>query len=267
MIVSITFDPVLDFFLPDRRQGGGLDYPLTRKASVKDIIESVGVPHTEVGRLRFNGQEIDFAFVPDGPGNLNVRGISPPFDVRSRSMLRPEPLDRVRFIADVNVLKLGRLLILLGFDVAGSPTFTDDQIADMAESESRIVLTRDTTLLKRKKIVFARRIRENLPYDQVMEVVNFFGLRDQTAFFSRCTQCNQPLEPVAKTDVLDQLQPKTRKYFFDFFQCPGCGKIFWKGSHYEAMTDTFTALGLLLDTSHGREPPATCQTTPRQTST
>jgi len=243
-MISVTFDPVLDFFLADRHPREKLDYPLTRNASVKDIIESLGVPHTEVGGIRFNGQEIGFAFVPDVGGSLHVRGIPQPFDVRSPSLLRPDPLDRVRFIADVNVLKLGRLLILLGFDVAGSSSFSDDRIAEMAESESRIVLTRDTTLLKRRKIVFARRIRSDLPYDQVVEVIDFFGLRDQTAFFSRCTRCNQPLKPVAKTDILDRLEPRTRKYFFDFFQCPACGKVFWKGSHYEAMTETFTALGL-----------------------
>ncbi len=244
MTISITFDPVFDFFLPDRHQGRDLDYPLTRRASVKDIIESSGVPHTEVGGIRFNGRKIDFAFVPDVPGNLHVHGIDAPLDVLTPSLLRPDPLDRVRFIADVNVLKLGRLLILLGFDVAGSSSFSDDRIADLAESESRIVLTRDTTLLKRKKIVFARRIRANLPYDQVTEVMDFFGLRGQTAFFSRCTQCNQPLVKVAKTDIFHRLAPKTRKYFTDFFQCPKCGKVFWKGSHYDAMTDKLTALGL-----------------------
>jgi len=245
VIISVTFDPVLDFFRGDRRQGVEVNYPLSRSASVKDIIESLGVPHTEVGEIRFNGQEIDFAFVPDAPGNLTVHGIDAPFDVLTPSLLRPEPLDRVRFIADVNVLKLGRLLILLGFDVACSSSFTDAQIADLSESESRIVLTRDTTLLKRKKIVFARRIRANLPYEQVVEVVDFFGLHDRTAFFSRCTRCNQPLEKVAKTDILPLLEPKTKKYFFDFFQCPACGKVYWKGSHYDAMTEKFSLLGMI----------------------
>lgn len=267
MKISVTFDPVFEFFLADRHKGNDLVYALTRSASVKDIIESLGVPHTEVGRLCFNGKDINFSFIPDTPGNLTVHGINPPFDVLTPSLLRPEPLDRVRFIADVNVLKLGRLLILLGFDVAGSSSFSDDQIADMAESESRIVLTRDTTLLKRKKIVFARRIRANLPYDQVVEVVDFFGLRDQTAFFSRCTRCNQPIEPVAKAEVLHRLEPKTRKYFTDFFQCPACGNVFWKGSHYEAMTVTLASLGLLPDTRHGREPPTNHPITRRQNPT
>lgn len=217
---------------------------MTRSASVKDIIESLGVPHTEVGRIWFNNREIDFAFIPDTSGKLHVHSIDAPFDVLTPSLLRPEPLDRHRFIADVNVLKLGRLLILLGFDVACSSSFSDKEIADLSQSESRIVLTRDTNLLKRKKIVFARRIRSNLPYDQVVEVMDFFGLWHRTAFFSRCTQCNQPLVKVAKTDIMHLLEPKTKKYFSVFFQCPKCQKVFWKGSHYDAMTDKLTALGL-----------------------
>jgi uncharacterized protein len=243
--ISVALDPEFNFFLPDHHQRRELDYPLTRRASVKDITESLGVPHTEVGRLCFNGQNIDFSFIPDTAGHLTVLGIDPPFDVRTPSLLRPDPLDRIRFIADVNVLKLGRLLILLGFDVACSASFSDQQIADLSESESRIVLTRDTALLKRKKIVFARRIRADLPYDQILETIDFFGLHDLTRFFSRCTGCNQPLVKVAKTDILPLLEPKTKKYFFEFFQCPACLKIFWKGSHHDAMKNRFSFLGLL----------------------
>jgi uncharacterized protein len=222
-------------------------YPLTRSASVKDIVESLGIPHTEVGSLCFNGQDIDFAYIPNTPGHLHVHEIDVPFDLFTPTLLRPEPLDRYRFIADVNVLKLGRLLILMGFDVVCSSSISDKAIADLSQSESRIVLTRDTTLLKRKKIIFARRIRANLPYDQLLEVMNFFGLRHRTAFFSRCTQCNQSLVKVAKKDIMHLLEPKTKTYFSIFFQCPACQKIFWKGSHYDAMKETFTALGLFFE--------------------
>ena len=235
MNISLTFDPAFDFFLQGRHQDHIFDYPLERKASVKDIIESLGVPHTEVGRIFFNGREIDFSFVPDAPGTMAVHAVSAPFDVLSPSTLRPDPLERRHFIADVNVLKLGRLMILLGFDVACSNRFSDQEIADRALAESRIVLTRDTNLLKRKKIVFARRIRSNAPYDQVSEVLCFFGLKNRTAFFSRCTLCNRPLVPVQKQAIVHLLEPKTKTYFSEFFQCPGCKKVFWKGSHYARM--------------------------------
>lgn len=147
--LSVTLGPDFDFFLADAQKGRETDHYLTRKASVKDIIESLGIPHTEVGRIDFNGREIDFS---------------------------------------------------------------DETIADLAQAESRIVLTRDTALLKRKKIVFGRRIRADLPYDHVLEAIDFFGLHDQTAFFSLCT---------------------------------GCRKIFWKGSHYDAMKPRFSTLELL----------------------
>ena len=243
--ISVLFDPLFDFFLADDNcKGRFFDYALTRKASVKDIIESLGIPHTEVGSIFFDGRKIDFSFVPVAPGKLQVHAVKAPFNVLSPSLLRPVPLKTIRFVADVNVLKLGRLLILLGFDVACSSFFSDEKIADIAHEESRIVLTRDTALLKRKKIVFARRIRSDFPYEQVLEVVDFFGLQDLTAFFSRCTACNRELVPVAKRDIIHLLEPKTRLYFFDFLQCPQCHKVFWKGSHYDAMKDTFSNLGL-----------------------
>ncbi len=244
MKIFVMFDPPFDFFLAKNHQGRPLAYSLTRRASVKDIIESLGIPHTEVGSIRFDGRKVDLSFVPAAPGTLQVHAVQTPFNVLSPSMLRPAPLDCIRFIADVNVLKLGRLLILLGFNVACSSSFSDDEIADIAQAQSRIVLTRDTLLLKRKKIAFARRIRSNLPYEQVLEVVEFFGLRHLIVFFSRCTACNKQLVPVSKNDIIHLLEPRTRQYFFDFLQCPQCRKIFWKGSHYDAMKNTFSHLGI-----------------------
>ncbi len=63
---------------------------------------------------------------------------------------------------------------MLGFDASYSSSYSDSEIADIAETERRIVLTRDTDLLKRKKIVFAKRIKANLPYDQLIEIIIFF---------------------------------------------------------------------------------------------
>ena len=220
---------------------------MNRRASVKDIIESLGVPHTEVGHIYFNGHEIDFTYIPFSQGVLDVHAIYPPFTVLSPSVLRPRPFSSIKFIADVNVIRLGRLLILLGFDVIYSPSYSDQEIADIAETQSRIVLTRDTDLLKRNKIVFAKRIRANLPYDQVIETINFFGLANLISFFSRCTACNIKLMTVSKKDVMHLLEPKTKRYFHTFFQCPRCKSVYWRGSHYDNILKKISSLGISIN--------------------
>jgi len=173
-----------------------------------------------------------------------VYAVQKPFDVLSPSMLRPVPLNSIKFIADVNVIKLGRFLIMLGFDVRYSSSYSDGEIADIAEAESRIVLTCDTDLLKRRKIVFARRIKASLPYDQLLEVIDFLGLQNLISFFSRCTACNIQLAGIAKKDVMHLLEPKTKRYFDTFFQCPKCKRVFWKGSHYDFFQKKILSLGI-----------------------
>lgn len=246
MKIFLKFDPSLNFFLSEERRDLQFEYELNRRASVKDIIESLGIPHTEIGQILFEGQLVDFFFIPVSSGALHVTGILMPFNVLKPSYLRPEAFDEIRFVADVNVIRLGRLLILLGFDVIYSSKYSDSEIADIAQAQNRIVLTRDTELLKRKKIVYARRVRADLPYDQLVEVVSFFGLKRTVSFFSRCTGCNVSLEPVGKEKVLDLLEPRTEKYFNTFFQCPHCRKVFWKGSHYDNIKDKMSRLGLLI---------------------
>jgi hypothetical protein len=245
--IILDLDPSFDFFRPGDRAGTAVRASLDRRASVKDLVESCGIPHTEIGYLGMDGKEVGFSHIPRSPGRLTVRGISPPFDVERPSFLRPEPLSALRFIADANVIRLGRLMLILGFDTALCRRGSDKDIARQAQTQGRIVLTRDTALLKRKRITFARRVRADLPYDQVFEVVHFFGLEQRTAFFSRCTACNALLEPRAKDEILHLLEPKTRLYFHRFFQCPECGRIFWRGSHVENMREKFSALGISIN--------------------
>lgn len=247
MQILIQFEKQLHFFLSRHHHDSVLNHSLERRASVKDIIESFGVPHTEVGEIRFNDNPVDFYFVPADPGKLNISGISPPFNVCNSSRLRPIPYHTIRFIADANVMKLGSLLILSGFDVCIPQNITDRAIAEIAVAQQRIILTRDTRLLMRKKIVYARRIRENIPYMQLSEVLTFFGLTDQCRMMSRCIHCNIRLEPVKKEKVIHLLEPKTKKYYFSFYQCPDCKQVYWKGSHYDRLKRVFKDLKLSLN--------------------
>jgi hypothetical protein len=245
--IIIDLDRSFDFFRPRDRAGLEIRTSLDRRASVKDLVESCGIPHTEVGYMEIDGKEVDFFHIPRSPGRLTVGGISVPFDVESPSFLRPEPLPALRFIADANVIRLGRLMLILGFDVELCRTGSDKDIAHQAQTQGRIVLSRDTALLKRKMITFARRVRADLPYDQVSEVVHFFGLEQKTAFFSRCTACNTLLAPRAKDEIFHLLEPKTRMFFHRFFQCPACSRVFWRGSHVENMKLRFSALGISIN--------------------
>ena len=237
-MLIIEFEKSFEFFLSRKVTYNRCLSPLDRKASVKDIVESYGVPHTEIGSLVFDRRPVDFSFVCLTGGVLSVGPIQAPFDVCSPSFLRPHPVCDIRFIADVNVMRLGRLMILAGFDVRCSSSYGDAQIADIAEQENRIVLTRDTRLLMRKKITFARRIRSEDPYAQLMETLSFF---------TRCARCNILLQSVTKASVLPLLEPKTRRYYNDFFQCPRCGQVYWPGSHRDHILEKMRAAGLVTD--------------------
>jgi len=230
-----------------RRHGlkcDSIDYRLERRASIKDIVESLGIPHTEVGAVRVGNQTTDFGFIPEPGQQIRVSEIAPPFDVTRPSQLRPVPLPTVRFVVDVNVGRLAALLRLAGFDTAYENGLRDEEIAERAHQEKRIVLSKDRALLKRNKIVFGRLVRAVQPDAQLVETVQFFGLNGPGKLFSRCLRCNRTLQPVAKAAILHQLEPRTKKYFNTFKTCPDCGRIYWRGSHCDAMAAKLKRAGL-----------------------
>ncbi len=246
MKLTIIFKGEVNFFLNRACRWSKHEYTLARKASVKDIVESFRIPHTEIGNLLFNKMPVGFSFNPESDGELVVEGIEPPYDVTRPSFLRKEVLDELRFVSDVNVMKLGRFLIMLGFDVKISDAFSDKTIARIAGEEKRVVLTRDTGLLKRKEIVYARRLRSQNPYDQLHETLHFFGMKGPFNFCTRCSRCNKKLEQIEKEKIIHRLEPKTKKYYNTFYICPDCLRIFWKGSHRDSMKLRFEKKGIVV---------------------
>ncbi len=239
--LKLFFDRELaDYF----RLGFHVHYPLNRKASIKDIIESQGVPHTEVGQIVVQGLPQDFSYIPGAGEHVLVRSIQPPFDVSSPNRLRPRSFSEIRFVVDVNAGKLAPLLRMLGYDTFFDHELGDEQIALLAHEQKRIVLSRDRALLKRGRIEFGRLIRSARPGDQLREVVIFFGLKPLN-LFSRCLRCNHALRDVDKNQILHRLQPKTRKYYSRFSICPGCERIFWPGSHWEKMNSLMKNAGIV----------------------
>lgn len=210
-------------------------YDLTRQASVKDIIEALGVPHTEVGRLTVAGREISFAAPGAAADTLEVYPLSPPVDVTTPTLLRPEPLPGITFAVDMNVGKLATLLRMAGFDTFYRNEISDPELIEAAVRERRILLSKDKDLLKRKEVIFGYLVREIQPERQLAEIVQLFGLKGQFKPLSRCLRCNGLLQPVGKEEIIAQLEPLTQKYYDSFRQCPGCGRIYWPGSHRDKM--------------------------------
>ncbi len=211
------------------------NHTIHRKASIKDVVESLGIPHPIIGDLIVNSHPVSFDYIVKDDDWVEVMPLKPPVDFLTPSILRPDPLPAVRFIADVNVGKLASLLRMAGFDTAYQNHLHDADLAAIASKEKRILLTKDISLLKRKKVEFGYLVREITPPRQLAEIIHLFGLEGQVKPFSRCMQCNGVLEPIAKEKVLDRLEPLTKKYYNTFHRCPDCNKIYWAGSHKDNM--------------------------------
>jgi hypothetical protein len=236
--------------------GSGLrtTYPVMRQASVKDVIEALGVPHTEVYRIETDGREADFGHLLAPGERVDVFPANPPVDVAVPTLLRPEGYPRGRFLVDVNVNKLATLLRLLGFDAAGADSRPDARVAESAAAEKRVLLSRDKALLRRKNVFHGRLIRSAEPEGQLRETLAFFGLAPPYVPFKRCLRCNLPLTPVSKQDVLSRLLPKTKRYFDEFHICPGCNRIYWPGSHHDKMLMWLEELEREMEENRGKNP-------------
>ncbi len=244
---TLVFRAALNEFLAFDKSNGCIDYPLKRRASIKDIIESLGPPHTEVARIQNEREEVDFSYRPCPGEVLWIEPHVPPVDPLQGSRLSPEPLDSLRFVVDVNVGKTAMLLRCLGFDTAYHWTWRDREIVDLAQAEGRIVLSKDIGLLKRKNVHFGRFVRAATPEAQLREVLSFYGLGPPFALLSRCLRCNVLLNRVDKQDIVHRLEPKTKKYFHSFSMCPECRRIYWAGSHQTAILKRLEASGIFSD--------------------
>lgn len=243
--LKIVFEGNLKELLhPRLRVQPEVKHTIHRRASIKDIIESLRVPHPEVKKLLVNDRETDFSHIARDGDRIRVYPLSVPQNVLTATLLRPVPLPEIRFIADANVGKLARLLRMAGMDTAYEPQLSDKLLAEISAREGRILLSRDRNILKRGCVTFGHLVREEIPEKQLAEIINLYGLHNDIKQFSRCLQCNRILKPVEKKDVLHRLKPRTKKYYTSFHYCSNCDKVYWQGSH---RTNMNRLLGKILD--------------------
>jgi uncharacterized protein with PIN domain len=233
--IRLRFYAELNNFLPVNLHQRAFDYSFPGPITVKEVIESMKVPFSEVDLILINGEPVDFNFPVSDQDYISVYPVFEQFDISGISQLRKIPLRTSRFILDAHLGKLAKYLRMAGFDTLYENNYSDNTIREIASSESRIILTRDRDLLTSKNVTHGYYVRNIHSREQMAEVVQKFDLYSRIEPFTRCLICNSELREIDKKEIPDEIDADTKRIFNEFFYCDHCKKIYWKGSHYERM--------------------------------
>lgn len=240
--VYMRFYAELNDLLPPEKRQVTFAHTFFGQPTVKDLVESLGIPHTEIDLILAGEESVGFSYrVRDGD-RISVFPVFEALDINPIIQVRPEPLREPRFVLDTHLGKLASYLRMLGFDTLYQNINSDETLADISASEHRILLTRDRGLLKRSAVTHGYLIRADDPHKQVEEVLSRFDLAGKIQPFRLCMICNKPLEKVSVDDVKDEVPPRVRDCVSEYRRCPGCGRVYWKGSHYKKMADFINRL-------------------------
>nr|WP_245839145.1 Mut7-C ubiquitin/RNAse domain-containing protein [Nocardia donostiensis] len=219
--VSIEIAPELHTFVAARRRHGPAAARIDGVSTLGHLVESLGVPLTEVGSLLVDAVQVPPGYLPRGGETIAV-GPKP------RPQRVPGP---IRFLLDIHLGTLARRLRLLGVDAAyEKPDIGDAALAARSATEQRIVLSRDRGLLRRREIFAGAYVYSHRPSEQLDDVLSRFA--PPLAPWTRCTACNGLLVTVAGDEVRERLPAGTAESFDTFAECSNCGQVYWKGAHH-----------------------------------
>lgn len=241
-LARFRFYAELNDFLPPTRRQREFGYVIDRRAAIKDVIEALGVPHTEVALILVDGAAAGFDHILADGERVSVYPAFRRLATDPAMALQPPAMNPPRFVLDTHLGTLARYLRLLGFDTLYRNDYDDARLAAISAQENRILLTRDRGLLKRRIIARAYFVRSDSPRRQLKEVAHRFALAGSARPFRRCSRCNGLLHEVDKAAIAEQLAPKTRRYYERFLQCQRCGQIYWAGSHFKQLCHLLSAL-------------------------
>lgn len=231
----LRFYQELNDFLPAIRRQKVIPLAFQPPTPVRHLIETLGVPHTEVELILVNGLSVDLEQpIADGD-HISVYPMFECFDIRPLLRVRAQPLRQIRFIADAHLGRLARDLRLLGFDTLFANDWGDQQLAKRAAADKRILLTRDRALLMHRTVTHGCYVRAGSVRQQLAWLIRRLDLFASCQPFSRCSCCNTVLVSVPKAQIAARLPPRTRSSFDQFWRCPGCDRIYWRGSHYQQL--------------------------------
>ncbi|MGW4480992.1 Mut7-C RNAse domain-containing protein [Rhodococcus triatomae] len=239
---EFRFYEELNDFLPRDQRKRTFRHGFDGTPSVKDRIESLGVPHTEVDLVLVDGEPVGFDHLLHGGERVAVYPAFERFDLTGVSPLRPRPLRVPRFVADVHLGRLASLLRLLGFDCRYENDGADEALVAVSVAETRILLTRDVGLLRRSAVTHGAFVHATDPRLQLREILDRFDLRKRIAPFTRCARCNGVLVPVdrAAVTVPDSVAERHTR----FTRCDGCGQVYWPGTHVARLRRRLAEIGI-----------------------
>ena len=239
-LAYFLFHGELNFFLPRRHRNKTIEHPFDWQASIKDMIESLGVPHPEIELILVNGAPVDFNYIVKPDDRVEVHPDFTIVEANGKLPLRPPLANPPRFILDQHLGRLAAYLRMMGFDTLYRNDYHDEELSEVSAREARILLTRDIGLLKRSIVTYGYYVRETRPPRQIVEVMRRYKLVENAGPFRRCLKCNGILEKVAKEDILERLPDNSVRFYDEFHRCTTCDQIYWKGSHFERMQELIT---------------------------
>jgi uncharacterized protein with PIN domain len=234
----------LNDFLPARYRQQPFRVMCAPGTTAKDLLEGVGVPHTEIDLLLLNGVSVAFDARVSSGDRVTAYPVFEALDIESVTRVRPAPLRDTRFAADAHLGRLARLLRLAGFDTTYRNDWTDDELARSASDEHRVLLTRDQALLKRRIVSHGCVVRATDPEAQFVEVIRRLQLAAAARPFTRCLCCNGTLGLASTDEVARLVPPRSRAAFDRFLRCGGCGRVYWEGSHHARLRRVLERAGV-----------------------
>jgi uncharacterized protein with PIN domain len=240
--VTFRFYEELKDFLPKDKRSQPFAITLNGNPSVKDTIESLGIPHTEVDLILVNSLPVEFSYKLKDNDYISVYPVFESLDISDITILRNNGLRNPKFILDTHLGRLARYLRLLGFDTIYRNDFEDKEIIKISLADSRIILTRDKGILKNNSVTHGYYIRSQKPKEQINEVIRRFHLGSLVKPFTICSLCNGKIVVVPKDLITEQLKSLTKKHYNRFFMCSKCKKIYWEGSHFKRIKSFINSL-------------------------
>ncbi|WFR71019.1 Mut7-C RNAse domain-containing protein [Prescottella defluvii] len=240
---EFRFYEELNDFLPPPQRKRSFVHDFDGTPSVKDRIESLGVPHTEVDLILVDGVPVGFDHHMSGGERVAVYPTFHGLDLGAIAPLRP-PLREPRFVLDVHLGRLARYLRLLGFDSCYTNDSTDDELLALSRSENRILLTRDLGLLERAALVHGGFLHQTDSRLQLREVLDRFHLQGRIAPLTRCARCNGLIGPATPTLARGSVPGGVLREQRRFSRCNDCGQVYWPGGHLKRLRARLAEIGV-----------------------